>query len=280
MDPDAPRPDATCLNCGVPLAGPYCHACGQRDLPPDLPLRVIVREALGDLFAWDGRVLETTRTLLRQPGTLAVDWAAGRRALHVTPFRLYLICSLLYVAAAAGYEGAKHWLLDPVTIEEAAPRDRLQGWIPANKLGAVDAYLRGMVDLGTRWMFVLMPLGGFGLYVLYGLRRPNYTAHFVLAIHVFTVVILALTVRRLVQLAVVLVPPHERLSDLSEPLNLALMLLVFLVGYGYAAASIRRFYGVGWAKSLASAPAVTVAPVAGWFGLLLLGMFAILSWPS
>ncbi len=135
-----------------------------------------------------------------------------------------------------------------------------------------------MIALGSRWMFVLMPLGGFGLYVLYGLRRRSYAAHFVLAIHVFCVVVLLLALRRLVQLAVVLAG-GDTLAHLNGPANTAVILGVFALSYVYATLAIRRFYGVGTVKAVASAPAVTVGPVVAWFGLLLGGMFLILAWP-
>ncbi len=281
--PPAPTTGArpACLDCGATLVGPYCHACGQRDQPPDLPVRRLVTDALGDALAWDGRVLQTVRTLLREPGVLAVDWAAGRRARHVAPFRLYLLCSLLFVGVSAGYGLAKDALV-PVTEtaeEDAAQlRDNLRGAFPQEKIEPVARYFEAMIGLGVRWMFVLMPLGGFGLFVLYGLRRRSYAAHFVLAIHVFCVVVLALAVRRLVQLVVTLAT-GDTLAHVNGTLNTVVILAVFAVSYIYAVLSIRRFYGVSTIKAIASAPAVTVGPVVAWMGLLLTGMFLILAWP-
>ena len=127
-------------------------------------------------------------------------------------------------------------------------------------------------------MFVLMPLGGFGLYVLYHLRRPSYAAHFVLAIHVFTVVMLMLAARRALQLAVT-VAAQERLSELVHGLSDVLMWAVLALATLYAAASIRRFYGVGWARAVASAPAVTVGPLVGWTALFMVGYMVILALP-
>ena len=273
----------TCLNCGAPLAGPYCHDCGQRDQPVDLTARHMVQEALGHTLSWDGRVFQSLRTLVRRPGLLAEDWAAGRRARHVTPFRLYLMVSLIYVGFTATYALAKDVLVDEVA--ETAAEDEAQlresfrkGPIPPDKIDSVAAYTVGVISLGSRWMFILMPLGGFGLYVLYHLRRPSYAAHFVLAIHVFTVVMLMLVARRALQLGVVLVA-QERLTVLFHTLNDALLLGVLALATVYAAASIRRFYGVGWAKALASAPAVTVGPLVGRAALFVAGYLVILALP-
>ncbi|MEL7363021.1 MAG: DUF3667 domain-containing protein, partial [Bacteroidota bacterium] len=264
-------------DCETPLVGPFCHACGQRDEPPDLPLRRVLSEALGDLLAWDGRVLQTGRTLLRAPGQLASDWAAGRRSRHVAPIRLYLLCSLVFVALSGGYAVTKGLTLD-VAAEDAAEqeelRENLSRVLPTAKIDAVVVYLNAMSTLGSQWFFVLMPLGGFGLFVLYGLRRRSYPAHFVLAIHVFCVAILLLAARRAIQTGVLLA-----MGEKSGTLNIALLLGAFAVAYVYAALSIRRFYGVGWVKAIASAPAVTVGPVAAWVALISTGMVLILAWP-
>ena len=277
-----PAPEAACLNCGAGLVGPFCHACGQRDEPPELPARRIVQDALGDLFAWDGRVAQSLRTLVRHPGVLAEDWAAGRRARHVPPFRLYLLVSLVYVGLTAGYETAKDvFVVDPVEAvddDEEDLRESLKGFVPVAKVPALVAYAQAVISLGSRWMFVLMPLGGFGLFVLYGLRRRSYAAHFVLAIHVFTVVMLLLAARRLLQLAVAVLV-QQRLGEALHGASDGLALLLFVVATGYAAASIRRFYGVGWGKAVLSAPAVTVGPVAGWVAIFIAGWMLILVLP-
>lgn len=281
MDQAAAPTDArACPNCGAALAGPFCHGCGQPDRPLDLPVREVVADALGDTLGWDGRVLSTLRVLATAPGRLSVDWAEGRRARRLAPLKLFVLCSVVFAGLSAGYDLAKTWLVDPATVETRDPRDRLDGVAPPAKVDAVDGYLHFMTDLGTQWMFVFMPLGGFGLYVLYGLRRRTYGAHFVVAIHVFSAVVLMLAARRLVQIAAVAVPPHLRLADAAPLANGLLLAAVAGLGLAYAAAAIRRAYGVGWVRAALSAPAVLVAPVAVWLGLLVVGMFAVALWPS
>ena len=266
------------------LAGPFCHACGQRDQPLDLPAREIARGALGDVFAWDGRFWATVRLLLRRPGFLSAEWAAGRRARYIPPLRLYVIATLLYVGADATYGLAKAGLHDAprAAMEETAQDDDdgpMRGWIPTARMERADRYMEGMMGLGLRWFFVVMPLGGFGLYVLYNHRRPSYAAHFVLSIHVFVVVILALAVLELVKLAWVLVPPHETFQHAVVGGTWVLLGSAFLGCYLYAALAVRRFYDVTLAKAVVSAPAVTVAPLLGWFGIIMVGFMLVLAWP-
>ena len=262
------------------LAGPFCHECGQPDRPLDLPVRAVVADALGDTLGWDGRIVSTLRVLVTAPGRLSVDWAEGRRARHLAPLKLFVLCSVAFAGLSAGYDLAKDRLTDPATVRERDPRDRLRGAVPPARVDAVADYLDSMMGLGTRWMFLLMPLGGFGLFVLYGLRRRSYGTHFVVAIHAFSAVVLLLAARRVVQTAVVAVPPHLRLAEAAPLANMALMAAVAAASLAYAAATVRRAYGVGWVRAVASAPAVLVVPVAAWLVLLTVGMLAIAWWPS
>jgi hypothetical protein len=97
-----PQPRETaCLNCGAPLAGPFCSACGQRNIPPYPSLRELVVDAFWELSGWDGRFAATVRELFRHPGQLTREFLEGRRARYISPLRLYLMASLVYFLAAA-----------------------------------------------------------------------------------------------------------------------------------------------------------------------------------
>ena len=90
-----------CLNCGAALAGPYCAQCGQKDLPADLTLRQLAADGIQHAVDVDGRLLRSIRLLFTRPGFLAVELFAGRRASYVSPFRLYLVFSVIAFTAAA-----------------------------------------------------------------------------------------------------------------------------------------------------------------------------------
>lgn len=257
------------------MAGPFCHACGQRDLPLDLPAREILRGALGDVFAWDGRFWLSVRLLIRRPGFLACEWAEGRRAQYVPPLRLFVIVSLLFVGISGAYSVAKDGLGVPIGHDHVETVDEGE---PTQFEAVGERYMEAALGLGHQWFFLLMPLGGFGLYVLYHNRRRSYAAHFVLAIHVFSVVVLVIGAVRLVRFGYVLVPPHASLSHAQPVANNLLMLAALLVSYAYAALSVKRFYGVGMWKAVASAPAVLVAPVVVGAGILLAGMLIVFAW--
>ena len=90
-----------CLNCGSPLSGPFCAGCGQRDVPPYPSVRELAIDAISEFSGWDGRLSQTLRTLIRQPGLLTREFLEGRRARYISPLRVYLTASLLYFVVAA-----------------------------------------------------------------------------------------------------------------------------------------------------------------------------------
>lgn len=97
----APLPAASsatqCANCGAPLTGKYCSACGQRH--HDHPVHDVghfVREATEDLTHADSRLWQTLTALLFRPGFLTREFLDGRRARYLPPLRLYLVISVIF----------------------------------------------------------------------------------------------------------------------------------------------------------------------------------------
>ena len=96
--PDATEAAATpaaCQNCGTPLLGEHCYACGQ-------PVKGLVRHfgsILGDfldsVFNIDARVFRTLWPLWARPGYLSCEYFAGHRIRFVSPVRLFVFLSIV-----------------------------------------------------------------------------------------------------------------------------------------------------------------------------------------
>ena len=91
----AEPPRGDCANCGTPLLGEHCYACGQ-------PVKGLVRHfssLMGDVFDsvfdWDGRTPRTLWPLLARPGHLTLEYFAGRRVRYVSPFRLFFFLAVV-----------------------------------------------------------------------------------------------------------------------------------------------------------------------------------------
>ncbi|WP_181952611.1 DUF3667 domain-containing protein [Vulcaniibacterium gelatinicum] len=92
---DASASPPACQNCGTPLLGPHCYACGQ-------PVKGLVRHfssILGDfldsVFNLDTRIVRTLGPLFARPGFLSLQYFAGHRVRYVSPVRLFFFLSLI-----------------------------------------------------------------------------------------------------------------------------------------------------------------------------------------
>src|SRR5689334_11555151 len=95
--PEPPAPlTLVCANCGQPLAGEYCAACGQRHEPHVHTVGHFAAEAFESISHADSRVWRTLLYLLIRPGYLTSEFFAGRRVRYLPPFRLYLVISVVF----------------------------------------------------------------------------------------------------------------------------------------------------------------------------------------
>src|SRR3954467_14811488 len=85
-----------CENCGAPLSGPYCSACGQHAIDYHRSLWRVLIDAADSFLNWDTKFLSTIGVLLIRPWQLTNDFNAGRRARYVHPLRLYLLASIAF----------------------------------------------------------------------------------------------------------------------------------------------------------------------------------------
>ncbi|MFL6543207.1 MAG: DUF3667 domain-containing protein [Chthoniobacterales bacterium] len=102
-----------CENCGAPLSGPYCSACGQHAIDYHRSLWRVLIDAADSFLNWDTKFLSTIGVLLIRPWQLTNDFNAGRRARYVHPLRLYLLASIAFFLIARMVHVGNHVVLDP-----------------------------------------------------------------------------------------------------------------------------------------------------------------------
>ena len=169
-----------CENCGAEAISSYCQECGQRYESHLHPFRGLITEIASSLFNVDNRLLQTLKLLLK-PGRLTKAYLAGRRIRYISPFRLYLICSVIYFAIAS-------WL---------GVVDLL--FITMNNAEQVE----GLAEALPKLMFVIVP--GFAL-LLKGLYRNwLYAEHLIFAFHVHAVWYLLFTFKVIIEKLSVLI---------------------------------------------------------------------------
>jgi len=261
----APPP---CLNCGAPMTGPYCAACGQKVPAPNPSVWELLKDTTHELAHWDGKIPATMKSLLVAPGQLTEDFLAGRRARWLSPLRLYLLCSLVFFASKPVIENvtgrslrqmAQVSLRDDGSTGPLTPEEReivARGW-PARFFGveqleraATDgsALNREVETALARAMFVLMPVFALLTWSCWRKPRLRYPAHLYFSLNwhsaVFAVFALVTIVRGLV--------PFDSVVGLF-------VLVAFMYLAWHFVTALRRAFGQSWRRTIPKAILVGVA---------------------
>lgn len=86
-----------CVSCGTPLAGKYCHHCGEKAFDPhEHSFRHFAEELLHTLTHLDGKFLQSLKHLFFKPGALTSEHLAGRKKLFTKPLALFVITNVIY----------------------------------------------------------------------------------------------------------------------------------------------------------------------------------------
>ena len=274
----------SCLNCGAPLTGRFCAACGQRVIPAYPSMRELIGDAWQELTGWDGRFFRTARALLARPGALTREVLEGRRARYISPVRLYLVASVFFFIVGAAAPNLR--IQDRSTGEvrelkiglwtpndnavEMSPEDRAEAarqlaeapwWVKPlieSVLFEPEAFQQRMLSTMPKVLFALVPAFA-GILALFYWRRP-YSQHLIFSLHLHTVIFFAIAVAEL--------PKFTGNVPLSAAIGLAAIL--FIAQYGLR--GMRRVYRSGWAPTALKAAGIGIVYVLVSVPALLLAM--------
>lgn len=212
-----------CLNCGAPVQGVYCVACGQRSVDLDASTWHVVREALGDATDLDGRVLRTVRAVI-SPGQLTLEFLRGRRAPYVSPLKLFLFAGTVLTTT---------WI---VTRGVDAHFYGLTSDGSAGKY--IDTVVRGAMASGFAIAVSSWALGG---------GRRRLLDEVVFALHlVSTLAFLAATVIWLGTAWKVMWGVAAAVPQSLPALPILLFLPASVVGLAYLVSAVHRVHGGRW----------------------------------
>ena len=260
---------APCANCGATLAGRFCAQCGQEARPLDPTFREMVHEVGGEITNVDGRIARTLRVLLK-PGQLTLEWIAGRRASYLPPLRVYLILSVVYFFVSAltpdepirrgsgiqiGRGGAVQvgvgtgGTQGEVVRTESDDTDSLPAFLREGLQNAArdqTGFQQRVQEHAPKLFFVLVPIFGLFVALVYRNRRRRLPQHLWFALHVHAFGFLALLVAEVssVTRLPVLMGIVSAVAALSVPVYLLL--------------AMHRVYGGRWSVTLARGAALAV----------------------
>ena len=96
--------ETSCLNCGTPLQGDFCHACGQH-AHIHRTLTAFFHDFLHGVLHFEGKIWRTLPLLVWKPGELTRRYIDGERARFVSPVALFLFSAFLMFAAVSFFGG-------------------------------------------------------------------------------------------------------------------------------------------------------------------------------
>lgn len=235
----------SCLNCGAPVRGAYCAACGQRTVDLDASTWHVVREALGDATDVDGRILATARALV-SPGRLTREFLQGRRTPYVGPLKLFLL---------AGTALTTTWILT------RGVDARYYGWARDQSAAAyIDTVLRGVMASGGAIAVSSWALTG---------GRRRFLDEAVFALHL--VAASALWTAAVIWLAAIWKEAWGTAAAVPQGLP-GLPVLLFLpacaVGLAYLVMAVHCVHGGRWWAVAIRSLVITVAGVAAVFEVI------------
>ena len=288
-----------CAKCGADAVGRFCAGCGSAlGARRDLSVRHFLREAAAAITDIDSALLSSFRMLLTKPGELTASYLAGERHRYLPPFRVFLLCNLLYFVVAAkadlgvlsvplatqlddmGYRSitratvTRRLHLDQIAVTpvERAARDSVKRTFETKYNGATEGVAKAIV-------VVMIPLYALLFQALFAGSRRYFAEHLVFATHIvaFLLVLIPISLYGLTALAFLLrhavgyhFPPGEAPYDV----------LLFLVFGWYVFVAQRRAYQSGRPAALGRTVALVLAvlPILVIFKLVL--FFATLYWIS
>jgi len=89
---------AACAACETPLSGRYCHACAQDSRAKAAPLREMAAQVAISYSPVDGKMARTLAVLAVRPGRLLEAYRCGAGSLYVTPLKLFVASTALFLA--------------------------------------------------------------------------------------------------------------------------------------------------------------------------------------
>lgn len=233
-----------CLDCGAPLSGRFCSACGQKRIEPDeRRLAWFFEQLFASLLGTDGRLRRTLASFLLRPGELGAAWHAGRRTRYLAPLGVFLLVNLAYFVAP------------PLSDFSLPLRDQfIQEAYGDHARALIDARLaeRGVAlevyahrfELETyslaKLLIVLHPLLlAPVLALMFARRRIPLVDHLAVALHLWAFVLLMMMA----------LPSLLGGAALAFGASLEVARLVFKVGLlaivtGYIGVALRRAYGL------------------------------------
>lgn len=273
-----------CLNCGTPAPGKFCPECGQETACEPQTVAEFFDALIAQYVAREGQLWSTLSKLFFAPGTLTLEYMAGRRARYLRPLQLYLIASVMVFGAVQFfglnldlrfYEDQGVHLLRNSRLSADEAHDYGLGVTPVQivlahfdtpgvrRFGAMSledrfTFLRARrAQYVSYFVLFLVPIYALTLGLFYRNRRRPYAEHLIFGLHCQSFLLFML------------------LIEARLPAILADALSFWVIAYFILA--LKRVYGGTWTEALGRGAVLLTFYFAIFFFANLLLVFALLA---
>ena len=204
-----------CQNCGNNIENDYCSSCGQTYESRIKPFTRLIRDFLGDIFAFDSRASITIKKLIFRPGFLTKEYIIGKRVQYVPPTRLYVLLSLLllFMISINTSQNSTKLMIYPGFLEWY-DGDEWEGNIGSINYETHNSAIPVETDLMTtisRLAFILLPLIALIFKIMF--FSKYYIEHVIHAIHIMSFIFFMFIIYEFIELL-----PLVIIGEITNPL--------------------------------------------------------------
>ncbi len=254
---EKPQP-SPCPNCGLEGSTPFCGQCGQ-DREISLSVGHWLADTFRELVSADGRFWLTLRRLVTKPGMLELDWASGRRAMYMSPIRIYLLFTAIFFFVSSQVPEQSNVIVDFASGFSLGSEGIIESKGEAVTSEDVVAKVSHVVDLSLKWILILglVPALAGLTRAVFGRRGDYYSCHLVASLHLHV----ALYVCMVLLLLLLKVTGKASDPDASSTIGFFTVQPAVLA---YFLVQSRRIYRRSWASTLFRGWVVVFAYISIW----------------
>lgn len=231
-----------------------------------------------ELFHFEGKLPRTLAALVFKPGRLSAAYLQGQRVRYLSPIGLFLIINLLYFLAPPltdfnlslydqYYRQPYSSLIQPLIDRRLEARD-----LSFAALAAI--YGEVNLNLARSLIIVHLPILALALTLMLWRRQLFFAEHFIVATHLFTVLLLVpLAGLPLMRLAAWVSAPWSGNGGILAGQVISVVLPIVLAVHWWLA--MRRTYDLGWAKAVLVTVGLLAALVISHFAFRLVQFFIV-----
>ena len=201
-----------CRSCGESLSGPYCSNCGEKVIQPkrDYSIFAFFVQLLDGITNFDLKLIRSFYFLFARPGQLTKNYIDGRRVKWMRPIQIFLVSSVLfylimpnsgsfyasYYELNSGYQASGFSLDNPVKYDinghlREMVYEKYGADLPDSllneKANAIYSQAYGKAPGNSKtYLFLLTPIWGLMLYLLFYKQQAFYVQHLIFAMHIFS----------------------------------------------------------------------------------------------